>query len=1333
MFLAGLFAFCINEAWLLHPWLAFYLLLGFIYLTYRVVTHSLSGILGQTSNPMLLPSLSGHIPNSLTAISALVYTVKAHSVQESNEAVDNLKHAFEGNGSDKLYAIYLSATDKPSVLRQEISAIRVLQEQFGKNRFFLFHRNPRQKNFGHKWGAYQDLFYFLRTGQNRPHNYNQAADRKPVRRPNAVAFAFSEDLCREGVVSDKEAETGTIGDLNGFPFGSFQNAIISDFDTIWPKGSIEALIAKAAAPENSDISIFQPIIRFTPPETIYGWIKTRHLPFSIFADRFFWRRHGMFTFYGKGLIRIEPYCSAVADPEVLAPDCLSHDFLEAYFLRSALVEDVEILESTPPSYMEDLQREFRWVVGDVKGLAKILGLGPSLAVACGLGKQFTRVSIGRDVVLRTKAQTVLDAPFFTGWLVAFTILEAVGRKNIQLFNGGRLGFLLFAMAMLILLVPRETVNLIPIFLRKDYLRIPVQLIAALGDMAVSTVISLQTAFYKTYFVCKAICIEITQATFEWRSNHSPGRVGLWANIINLKYTVFLGLGWFLWLRDYKLPEPVLLSPSIVTILALNLGPIIMWFIGPRSRKETIAFGVLIVAVLLGIRASQVAGKRSVVSLLSAPVRSNLQVLLICDFNDGLPVNRLGGRMEPGRIKNGHCRGAIRPIGTSFAHNSALELELSTTEKGDVAYWWCKLGPERGRGPAVPQGRNLEEYDYISFLIESHDVGKLTLDLHSDTNGDGVFDPSVDETAYVYAGDYLAGQDRAWCKIVVPLSDFRRVDLSRVLEICLVDRNRSGRSEQRSIFIDDLLLGRYLPPSIGPPVEIASLASLELNNEIITDGFVLRPENSIKIIGGGVAQQVTEAYLIQLSTDSGSDWITAYTIYWGNAQFSKHIWEITSAEPEQDMALRIAVRTVDGSIFPISHVYAGGKIEPLSPEEFLNLVEKRAFQYFRDNQSKTTGLFADASGGGDASIAVTGFGLAAMCVGAERGWIERSEAEKRVGLCVRTFLPEVANGRPSADNKNGVFYHFLDMETAEKSGDCEASTVDTAILAAGMLTAGEYFGGEIKSKAKVVFENIQWDKFIEKRHDSPNFHLFSMGMDSRGELIKSYWDFYSDETLLINLLALGSPHWSIPSDAFYAWTRRIAGYGNERPFIYSWCGSLFTYQYAHAFFDFRGKKDRNGVDWWANSVNATLGSRRFCINNSPIYETYGPNSWGITGMFTPQGYVMHYGVLPSGLGRAIQDGTISPSGPAGSMPFTPIESLEALRFLYVNYPELWGGYGFKDSINVEESWISEKYSGLGTGISLLMIENFRSNLICKTFMKSIYARNALRRAGFTQHD
>ena len=312
--------------------------------------------------------------------------------------------------------------------------------------------------------------------------------------------------------------------------------------------------------------------------------------------------------------------------------------------------------------------------------------------------------------------------------------------------------------------------------------------------------------------------------------------------------------------------------------------------------------------------------------------------------------------------------------------------------------------------------------------------------------------------------------------------------------------------------------------------------------------------------------------------------------------------------------------------------------------------------------------------------------------------------------------------------NGHFYHFVHMDTGKRVWNSEVSVIDTAIVVSGAIVAGEYFGGEIKEKAQQLYEQVNWEWYRD-----PNRNMFYMGYwPERG--FEGHWDFYAEQ-LMTYFLGAASPTFPTNVDMFYDFQRRQGSYGGYPEFIYSWHGSIFTYQFSHAWFDMRHLQDKENVDWHENSIIASLSNRKFSID-SP-FKTLGPNGWGMTASDGPEGYNGHYGAIPNGYTNDANyvDGTIPPSGAAGSIAFTPQESMNALMNYSTNYPELWGEYGFKDAFNVdvEPEWYASDVIGINKGITLLMIENYRTGLIWDLFMKNEYVQNGIRKVGLTPLD
>lgn len=416
------------------------------------------------------------------------------------------------------------------------------------------------------------------------------------------------------------------------------------------------------------------------------------------------------------------------------------------------------------------------------------------------------------------------------------------------------------------------------------------------------------------------------------------------------------------------------------------------------------------------------------------------------------------------------------------------------------------------------------------------------------------------------------------------------------------------------------------------------------------------------------------------------------------------------------AIKIIINGLTGtsgpSIYEIS-VFQTARAQPvsLSDEALLELESRLCFEYFWREANLTPGslgygLIADTTNSRRASIANTGFGLSAFVIAAERGWIDSQVAQFR---CLQS-LKSLLNSIPQI---NGFFYHFIDMDTLDTLGS-EVSTVDTMLALNGILTAGQYFGGKCATLAQQIFDRVNWSSAINTDG------YFSMVLEPDGTLSPYTWGGYAEQFCMYPM-ALGSTTFAPEEGAalFYNLSFQHGNYGSSDDIIYEFNGALFAYQFSHAWIDFRKCKDRNGVDWWQNSVYASRANYQFCLDNHDILPSLDNLNWGLTACNGPSGYSV-YGAPPSGWrnGNNIHytDGTITPSGPLGSLPFMPDEVMASMRAWYQN-PSLWTSYGFSEAYNTSMAsvWYCPKNSGLIKGITLLMIENYRSNLIWDTYM------------------
>ena len=379
-------------------------------------------------------------------------------------------------------------------------------------------------------------------------------------------------------------------------------------------------------------------------------------------------------------------------------------------------------------------------------------------------------------------------------------------------------------------------------------------------------------------------------------------------------------------------------------------------------------------------------------------------------------------------------------------------------------------------------------------------------------------------------------------------------------------------------------------------------------------------------------------------------------------------------------------------------------------EIIEYEMKGSFDYFweqanTDMDSPGYGLIRDRYPGseGIASIAAVGFGLTAYLVGIEKGYITREAGLERVNHTLDTLL--------SLDRVEGFYYHFLDMKTGKRAWNSEVSSIDTAILMMGVLSAGEYFAGEIETKAQELYEEVNWTWFLD---ESRNMFYMAYRPEKGFE---GHWDFYAEQ-LMLYVLAAGSDTHPIDSLPYYTFTRHKAKYGTGQPFIHSWFGSIFTHQFSHAWIDFRGRTDKKEVNWFENSVEASLAQVNFAAAMDEKYLTLGPNAWGLTACDGPDGYNGLYGAPPSGFDNKahLVDDTVPPAGAIGSIVFVP-EAAERAMAYYYSLDQLNGKYGFLDAFNLSRDWYANDWIGIDKGITLLMLANYQDNIVYKITMEN----------------
>ncbi|MFA5006887.1 MAG: glucoamylase family protein [Candidatus Izemoplasmatales bacterium] len=411
---------------------------------------------------------------------------------------------------------------------------------------------------------------------------------------------------------------------------------------------------------------------------------------------------------------------------------------------------------------------------------------------------------------------------------------------------------------------------------------------------------------------------------------------------------------------------------------------------------------------------------------------------------------------------------------------------------------------------------------------------------------------------------------------------------------------------------------------------------------------------------------------------------------------------------------------------------------------MNLIERelrQSFDFFweqanRDPDSPGYGLVVDDTGKPDiASIASVGFGLSAIVIGVENGYITRAEGLDAARRTLSTFVSTIPEFK-------GFFMHFTMIRTGLPRRKCEYSTIDTAIFLNGALTCDAYFDdAEIRRLFRLVYDRVDWNAFVFDYKGNPTFRMAynpEEGGDYRQHSRDPWiwqWEMTAEQ-LSLYFLAAGSD--AVPATlakALYDGFRKPRGSYAGIEYVYSPGNALFVYQYSHAWIDFSRILDADGFDWAENTRRATYANREWCIRHADRHPIFGEDMWGITACLTPKGY-RNQGALPTDLldhPDGHTEGVVPPSGPAGSICFAPEIVIPALEHMAKTYPAALGRYGFTDGIALTKDgpWVAKDYIGINKGITVLMLDNYLHGTIWKLTMNHPLIRRAIAKLGFTE--
>jgi hypothetical protein len=421
--------------------------------------------------------------------------------------------------------------------------------------------------------------------------------------------------------------------------------------------------------------------------------------------------------------------------------------------------------------------------------------------------------------------------------------------------------------------------------------------------------------------------------------------------------------------------------------------------------------------------------------------------------------------------------------------------------------------------------------------------------------------------------------------------------------------------------------------------------------------------------------------------------------------------------------------------------SSAEFKKISDDSLLTLVEYRTFEYFWDGAEPNSGMARErfhedgiypdndrdvvTSGG-------SGFGIMAILVAIERGFINRDEAVDR--------YTRIVNFLKKADRFHGAWPHWLYGETGKvkpfSMKDDGADIVETAYLMQGLLAARQYFinGSEqeknLASRIDTLWKEVEWNWFTKNGESVIYWHWSPDYGWQMNNPVRGY-----NECLILYVLAASSPTFPVSPDAYQkGWARDGAIKGEHEKYGYilslnhdgsqEYGGPLFWAHYSYMGLDPRHLKDTY-ADYWHENVNQTLINWQWCVRNPDKYSGYGKDCWGLTASYSLTGYAAH------SPGEKNDLGVISPTAALSSFPYSPEQSMSAMKhFYYVLGTKIWGVYGFYDAFSEQNNWYPERYLAIDEGPVVVMIENYRTGLIWDLFMSSPEIKNGLQKLGFS---
>lgn len=666
----------------------------------------------------------------------------------------------------------------------------------------------------------------------------------------------------------------------------------------------------------------------------------------------------------------------------------------------------------------------------------------------------------------------------------------------------------------------------------------------------------------------------------------------------------------------------------------------------------------------------------------------------------------GGRAsDPSDLK---LVGDKLPVETSTFISAPNALVLDWTSRPNGG-WSAEVRLYEWRNRTVDfPGKYLWIWAYAPNGIHKDDWPRITL-----RAVDRSFSAPIDLA--VYAGELPPGK---WMRVRIPLDAFRTASLHsfdphRVNT--LVFSQGAADGARHTLFLDDIRIEDDGIPHVALPAP----------KELRAKGY----ERHVDLTWAAVGDPNLAQYVIYRSVNGG-DYRPVGVQRPGVNRFCDYV-----GNPHFTASYRVTARTSALIESPPS-IAATASTHPMTDDELLTMVQEASFRYYWEAAEPHSGMTRENTPGDDDIIALgaSGFGIMTIVVGADHGFISHAQGMDRL-LRITQFLER-------ADRYHGAWPHFLSGSTGRRLPvfdmyDNGADLVETSFLMEGLLTARQYFkndgaeGQELYQRISTLWEGVEWNWFTSMpSHDALYWHWspeYSFYIANR----LTGWN----EVMITYLEAIASPTHGIPGRDFYSGfaAEGIHGtYANGQSYFGikldvggATGGPLFFTDYSFMGFDPHGLRDKYTNYFENNRAQAQI-NHAYCVRNENHWKGYGENDWGLTAVDGPDGYV------PYEPTAQLDDGTLAPTGAVSAMPYTPQLSMEAIHHFYRDLgAQVWDIYGFRDAFNLQRNWYSGITMGLNQAPMAVMIENYRTGLIWKSFMANDEIAPMIARIGFTK--